>query len=176
FGPSKNRILKDDNGAKKGLCELAIEELFDLMKTDHDYITWSVEFEMDLAGSKKIDVPTKESTSINSGLHYLDLVIEALSKNQQHIHIPYNNHTLTRSLEASLEGKSKVVVLAPVSGPEKFLNKTMNMLRFANKTRKVQNGVIETLDKDLRTIQKGFSSICEVVAAFGPKAILQREM
>ncbi|GJY05097.1 kinesin-4-like isoform X1 [Tanacetum coccineum] len=205
FGPSKNRILKDDNGAKKGLCELAIEELFDLMKTDHDYITWSVEFEMvaifkdkkiglldtkdpsipvevksfsetlellekglrkrtwrgtklnsqreaaneepihgclrmvDLAGSKKLDVPIGESNSIRSGLLFFD--------------IKYN-HTLTTCLEVSLGGKSKVVVLAHVSGLEKFFSETMNTLRFANKTRKVQNGVIETLDKDLRTIQE----------------------
>ncbi|GKD14474.1 kinesin-like protein KIN-14C isoform X3 [Tanacetum coccineum] len=159
FGPSKNGILKDENGAGRGLCELAIEELFDLMKPDRDYITWSVEFEiveifkdkkiglldtkdpsipvevksfsetlellkgsgrglggeaangetihgclqmvdLDLAGSKKLDVPTGESNSIRSGLLFLDMVIEALSTNQHHI--PYNNHTLTRSLEASL--------------------------------------------------------------------------
>ncbi|GKD14473.1 chromosome-associated kinesin KIF4A isoform X1 [Tanacetum coccineum] len=139
-----------------------------------------------------LDVLTGESNSIRFGLIFLDMVIEALSTNQQHT--PYNNHTLTRSLKASLGkdtnevsnyyyylkaslgGKSKVVVLAHVSGLDKFFNETMNMLRFANKTRKVQNGVIKTLDKDLRTIQEGFSSICEVVAAFGPKAILQREM
>ncbi|GJV69146.1 kinesin KP1, partial [Tanacetum coccineum] len=154
--PIKNEILKDDNGAERGLCELAIEELFDLMKPDRDYITL-LDFKLkgeaangetihgclqmvDLAGSKKLDVPTGESNFIRSGLLFLDMVIEALSTNQQHI--PYNNHTLTRSLEASLEGKSKVVVLAHVSGLEKFFNETMNTLRFANV-------VIETLDKDL---------------------------
>ncbi|GKA61960.1 kinesin-like protein KIN-14L [Tanacetum coccineum] len=133
--PIKNGILKDDNGAERGLCELAIEELFDLMKPDRDYITWSVRVKklvclilrtppfplslldfklkgeavngetihgclqmVDLAGSKKLDVPTGESNFIRSGLLFLDMVIEALSTNQQHI--PYNNHTLTRSLEA----------------------------------------------------------------------------
>ncbi|GJR69202.1 kinesin-like protein KIN-14L [Tanacetum coccineum] len=216
FGQSKNGILKNENGAERGLCELAIKELFDLMKPDREILfrdirvaqgfrkrTWRgtklnsqssrshrlLDFklkgeaangetihgclqmvDLDLAGSKKLDVPTRESNSIRSGLLFLDMVIEALSTNQQHI--PYNSHTHTRSLEASLGkdtngfsnyyyyleaslgGKSKVVVLAHVSGPEKFFNKTMNTLRFANKTRKVQNGVIETLDKDLRTIQK----------------------
>lgn len=90
---------------------------------------------VDLSGSERFDSDAEktriaETVKINKSLSTLMHVIAQLALRKPHI--PYRDSTLTHLLQASLSGRSKVVLIATVSGSRKNKEETLSTLRFAN--------------------------------------------
>ena len=95
---------------------------------------------VDLAGSERIRKTNasgnrlKEAQSINSSLSSLGNVILGLSKGD---YITFRQSKLTRILQNSLKGDSKIVLLATIWPLEEDSNETLSTLQFANRWKQV---------------------------------------
>ena len=90
---------------------------------------------VDLSGSERFDSTAEcsritETVSINKSLSTLMHVVTQLALHKPHV--PYRDSTLTHLLQASLSGRSKVVLIATVSGAQKNKEETLSTLRFAD--------------------------------------------
>lgn len=96
---------------------------------------------VDLAGTERVrktkasGTRLKEAQSINSSLSALGNVILGLSKGD---YITFRQSKLTRILQNSLKGDSKIVLLATVGSREEDTNETLSTLQFANRWKQVQ--------------------------------------
>lgn len=97
---------------------------------------------VDLAGSERVSkcgspVPgLKETKAINASLHALAHVLTSLANKESHI--PYRNSKLTRLLQGSLGGASKVLMFANIASNPSCLLESLCTLRFADKVRKTR--------------------------------------
>ncbi|POM67981.1 Kinesin-like protein [Phytophthora palmivora] len=107
---------------------------------------------VDLAGSERVrrtnseGARFKEGVNINRGLLALGNVINALCERSQTnslaSHIPYRDSKLTRLLQDSLGGNSKTLMIACISPADINYEETANTLRYATRTRNVENQAI----------------------------------
>ena len=99
---------------------------------------------IDLAGSERLAVSgatgdrLKEAQNINKSLSTLGDVIVSLANKDKHV--PYRNSKLTRLLQDSLAGHSKVLMLACVAPGEVHRSETLCSLRFAAKVNACEIG------------------------------------
>lgn len=90
---------------------------------------------IDLAGSERLKQSgatgdrKKETEAINSSLSYLKDVMLAIKNKQSHV--PFRNSILTRLLEQSMKGDSKVLMFCNVSPAVESASETLSSLRFA---------------------------------------------
>lgn len=92
-----------------------------------------------MAGSEKFSnnlERRKEGSFINKSLLTLGNVISKLTENQGN-HIPYRESKLTRILQNSLSGNSKIAVICTITPNQKSLDESINTLKFACKLKKV---------------------------------------
>jgi hypothetical protein len=112
---------------------------------------------VDLAGSERLKKTgaegqqRKEGIQINQGLLALGNVINALGsedamKRKDKIHVGYRESKLTRLLQDALGGNSRTLFLACVSPAEVNLNETLSTLRYAYRTRNIQNKPVKNGD------------------------------
>jgi kinesin family protein C1 len=107
---------------------------------------------VDLAGSERLKSSEaagerlKETQSINSSLAALGNVIQAISKNQQHV--PFRDSKLTQLLQSSLGGKAKTLMFVNISPNQTDLPESLNSLRFATT---VNNCTIGAARKNAKT-------------------------
>ena len=102
---------------------------------------------VDLAGSERqrksgaVGDTLKEAAKINLSLSALGNVISMLSTTTQkaNSHIPYRDSKLTRLLSDSLGGNTKTVLVATISPDLCNSDETLSTLRFANRTKHIQN-------------------------------------
>uniref|UniRef100_A0A1J3HRT6 Chromosome-associated kinesin KIF4 n=1 Tax=Noccaea caerulescens TaxID=107243 RepID=A0A1J3HRT6_NOCCA len=115
---------------------------------------------VDLAGSERAKrtgadgMRLKEGIHINKGLLALGNVISALGderKRKEGGHVPYRDSKLTRLLQDSLGGNSKTVMIACVSPADTNAEETLNTLKYANRTRNIQNKAV--INRDPATAQ-----------------------
>ena len=117
-----------------------------------DEITQSKINLVDLAGSEKCHVSgalhvtdsLKEANYINKSLSALSSVMNALSKNKknkQNRHIPFRHALLTKLLQDSMHGHSKVLMIATVAPNKENLNQTWTTMQFARTVRNVEMNV-----------------------------------
>ncbi|RHY65761.1 hypothetical protein DYB34_007173 [Aphanomyces astaci] len=105
---------------------------------------------VDLAGSEraKRTLATgdrfKEGVHINQALLTLGKVITALSDKKAFV--PYRESKLTRLLQDSLGGNSKTIMIACVSPADSNYDETTSTLRYAERTRCIQNKAV--INKD----------------------------
>lgn len=90
---------------------------------------------VDLSGSERFDSEAErariaETVKINKSLSTLMHVVGQLALRKPHV--PYRDSTLTHLLQASLSGRSKVVLIATVSGAKRNKEETLSTLRFAD--------------------------------------------
>ena len=118
---------------------------------------------VDLAGSELVGKSylvgkqLEEAKMINKSLSALGLVIAALtSRSASSVHIPYRNSKLTRILQDSLGGTSKLSLIMTVSPSLKNANETLSTLRFGLRARVVQNKVV----KNVHRVSSGGGNIC----------------
>ncbi|KAF6259051.1 P-loop containing nucleoside triphosphate hydrolase protein [Scenedesmus sp. NREL 46B-D3] len=108
---------------------------------------------VDLAGSERLryglggmapgeggDRQLKGTTSINTSLSVLGLVILRLTEHQPHI--PYRNSKLTFLLQDSIGGNAKTIIVANVSSCEACLQETLSTLKFATRARNLVNKAV----------------------------------
>ena len=89
----------------------------------------------------------KEGININKGLFVLGKVVSALSElgqmqgcgKKSNAHIPYRDSKLTRLLQQSLGGNSRMVMIACISPAEPNAEESINTLRYAERTRNISN-------------------------------------
>ena len=114
---------------------------------------------MDLTGSEGQKVAgkgkgrLKEASSINSSLLSLANVFSALAGQERHI--PYRDSKLTFLLRDSLEGKSKVCLLATISPNSIFVSETISTLKFAQRAKIVKNNAQKMVPKCEQPNNKG---------------------
>ncbi|KAL3830389.1 hypothetical protein ACJIZ3_019191 [Penstemon smallii] len=110
---------------------------------------------VDLAGSERAKrtgadgIRLREGIHINKGLLALGNVISALGddkKRKEGGHVPYRDSKLTRILQDSLGGNCKTVMIACVSPADTNAEETLNTLKYANRTRNIQNKAIINRD------------------------------
>ena len=118
---------------------------------------------VDLAGSELVGKSylvgkqLEEAKMINKSLSALGLVIAALtSRSASSVHIPYRNSKLTRILQDSLGGTSKLSLIMTVSPSLKNANETLSTLRFGLRAKVVQNKVV----KNVHRVSSGANNIC----------------
>lgn len=106
-----------------------------------------------MTGVKKTGIDGKlfeEAKSINSSLHYLELVIINLNKraNGENLHIPYRNSLMTVVLRDSLGGNCKTKMIATISGEEADIDESVSTCNFAARVALIKNAVSrnETVD------------------------------
>ncbi|KAF0715388.1 Aste57867_3391 [Aphanomyces stellatus] len=105
---------------------------------------------VDLAGSEraKRTLATgdrfKEGVHINQALLTLGKVITSLSEKKGFV--PYRESKLTRLLQDSLGGNSKTVMVACVSPADSSYEETTSTLRYAERTRSIQNKAVVNKD------------------------------
>ncbi|KAJ0238138.1 Kinesin-like protein KIN-4C [Hirschfeldia incana] len=123
---------------------------------------------VDLAGSERAKrtgadgMRLKEGIHINKGLLALGNVISALGderKRKEGGHVPYRDSKLTRLLQDSLGGNSKTVMIACVSPADTNAEETLNTLKYANRTRNIQNKAVINRDPGAAQMQKMRSQI-----------------
>ncbi|RQM29578.1 hypothetical protein B5M09_005770 [Aphanomyces astaci] len=101
---------------------------------------------VDLAGSEraKRTLATGDRVHINQALLTLGKVITALSDKKAFV--PYRESKLTRLLQDSLGGNSKTIMIACVSPADSNYDETTSTLRYAERTRCIQNKAV--INKD----------------------------
>lgn len=112
-------------------------------------------FLVDLAGSEitgsKLDLPSHylvEAKIINKSLSALGLVIAALTTRvTSTVHIPFRNSKLTRILEESLGGTSKLSLIITVSPAISDSMETLSSLRFGLRAKIMKNKVLNNIHR-----------------------------
>ena len=136
---------------------------------------------LDLAGCEKTsfnnNIKNKELGSINKSLLALNKCINLLvSKNRGFI--PWRDSNLTRLLQESLCGNSKLVIIATVSMALDAFDETMFTLNFANKAKnlklKLKKNIIQTKETGINKYDKFISNIKEEIVGI-KKDILKQE-
>jgi hypothetical protein len=119
---------------------------------------------VDLAGSELvgksflIGKQLEEAKMINKSLSTLGLVISTLTnKNANPVHVPYRNSKLTRILQDSLGGTSRMALIMTVSPSAANANETLSTLRFGLRAKSLQNKVTKNEHK-ISTRQNSFFS------------------
>lgn len=109
---------------------------------------------VDLAGSELVGKSylagkqLDEAKMINKSLSSLGLVIAALTTRvTSAVHIPYRNSKLTRILEESLGGTSRLSLIMTVSPAMANANETLSTLRFGLRAKVMQNKVIKHIHR-----------------------------
>eukprot|EP00842_Homolaphlyctis_polyrhiza_P000759 jgi/Hompol1/1684/HPOL_001416-RA len=94
---------------------------------------------IDLAGSEKATEDLerrKEGAFINKSLLTLGNVISKITEDASG-HIPYRDSKLTRILQSSLSGQSRIAVIATLSPTSKNLEESLNTLKFAARVKRI---------------------------------------
>ncbi|XP_041063490.1 kinesin-like protein KIF28P [Carcharodon carcharias] len=106
---------------------------------------------VDLAGSERQKTSgsegdrLREGTAINLSLTTLGNVISALAEiamGKKVLHVPYRNSTLTKLLQSALGGNSKTMMIATVSPADSCYEETLSTLRYAERTKNIQNKAV----------------------------------
>ncbi|ETI34106.1 hypothetical protein F443_19314 [Phytophthora nicotianae P1569] len=115
---------------------------------------------VDLAGSERVrrtntqGARFKEGVSINRGLLALGNVINALSERNRTAHVPYRDSKLTRLLQDSLGGNGKTLMIACISPADVNQEETTNSLRYAARSRKIENQAVINTDRNEVELQR----------------------
>lgn len=110
---------------------------------------------VDLAGSESVKKTNaqglllQEACNINLSLHYLEQVIIALQKHQEHI--PYRNSIMTSILRDSLGGNCDTSMIATINPTPVNLTESVSTCRFAQRVAMITNcaRVNECTDPDV---------------------------
>nr|KAJ3419884.1 hypothetical protein HK105_006384 [Polyrhizophydium stewartii] len=108
-------------------------------KKDDKGVTVSQLNLIDLAGSEKATEDAerrKEGAFINKSLLTLGNVISKITE-ETNTHIPYRDSKLTRILQSSLSGQSRIAVIATLSPTAKNLEESLNTLKFASRVKRI---------------------------------------
>ncbi|ETW00117.1 hypothetical protein, variant 1 [Aphanomyces invadans] len=137
--------MNDTSSRSHAICTLSMHQ-----QPAEDSAKFSKFHLVDLAGSEraKRTLATgdrfKEGVHINQALLTLGKVITALSDKKAFV--PYRESKLTRLLQDSLGGNSKTVMIACVSPADSNYEETTSTLRYAERTRCIQNKAV--INKD----------------------------
>ena len=102
---------------------------------------------VDLAGSEAVGrnklsgTRASEGRFINKSLLSLQRIITMLSGNKEMNHIPYRDSKLTRILENSLGGNSKVSMICTIAPELSNVEESFSTLRFATNAKKIRSEV-----------------------------------
>uniref|UniRef100_UPI00398ED23E kinesin-like protein KIF28 n=1 Tax=Pristiophorus japonicus TaxID=55135 RepID=UPI00398ED23E len=117
---------------------------------------------VDLAGSERQKSSgseadhLREGTAINLSLTTLGNVISALAEiamGRKVLHVPYRNSTLTKLLQSALGGNSKTMMIATVSPADICYEETLATLRYAERTKNIQNKAVINENPTERLLQ-----------------------
>ncbi|XP_067901805.1 kinesin-like protein KIF28 [Heterodontus francisci] len=118
---------------------------------------------VDLAGSERQKASgsegdrLREGTAINLSLTTLGNVISALAEiamGKKVLHVPYRNSTLTKLLQSTLGGNSKTMMIATVSPADICYEETLSTLRYAERTKNIQNKAVINENPTERLVQE----------------------
>ena len=132
---------------------------------------------VDLAGSEKTPIFGKKNTesgSINKSLLALGKCITALTS-QNKGYIPWRDSKLTRLLQESLSGNSRIVMIATVSPAINAFDETMFTLQSANKAKGVKvvlkKNVVETEASGINKYDEYIQNLQEEIHEINEKIV-----
>ena len=105
----------------------------------------------------------KESVRINQGLLALGNVISALGDEKKRVrverrggkvHVPYRESKLTRLLQDSLGGNAHTLMIACVSPADNSFEETLNVLRYANRAKNIQNRPLVNVEEEAQKVRE----------------------
>jgi len=117
---------------------------------------------IDLAGSEKVVSTSlmrrREGAYINKSLLTLGTIVSKLSerkKGEKIGYLPYRDSKLTRVLESSLSGNSRIAIIATINPAWLNFEESNNTLKFATRAKKVTNKATQsTIENDKVLITK----------------------
>ncbi|CAG9331943.1 unnamed protein product [Blepharisma stoltei] len=115
---------------------------------------------IDLAGSEGANVHgptasahrTREMSFINKSLLTLSTVIMRLSDRTSNTPIPYRDSKLTRLLQPSLQGESKVVIICNISPSLDSYEESLSTLKFAQRAKKIKQIIVKNEIHDSKAL------------------------
>ena len=113
---------------------------------------------VDLAGSEKANntkssgLKILEGGKINQSLLALGNCINALVDKKGHI--PWRNSKLTRILQDSIGGNSRLVLIANISPSVLSYQETLNTLTYANRAKNIKKEVTQNVVQDAKVLEK----------------------
>lgn len=113
---------------------------------------------VDLAGSEKASysknsgIRIREGANINKSLLALSNCINSMVTKKGHI--PWRDSKLTRILQDSLGGNSKLVLIFNISPSILTLDETLYTLKYANRAKNIKKQVTQNFIPDLKGIPK----------------------
>jgi len=122
---------------------------------------------IDLAGSEKASdglnaIRNKEGAYINKSLLTLGTVISKLSE-KANGHVPFRDSKLTRILQNSLSGNSRVAIICTITLASNNFEETHNTLKFASRAKQITNNAqINTIMDDKALIKQYRHEIAEL--------------
>jgi len=121
---------------------------------------------IDMAGNEKVAEikPNTDNFYINKSLFTLTNCINGLINNKNSNYIPWRDSKLTRLLKDSLNGNSKVVMIANISPSLLVIDDTYNTLNFAKKIKQLKINVQKNIGNKVIHIDK-FDSVIESLKA-----------
>merc|ERR1719203_787489 len=84
---------------------------------------------------------------INKSLSALGDVIQALTQDGDHQHVPYRNHKLTTILQDAIGGNAKTLMFVNCSPASSCIDETLMSLQWATRVNKISNQRISELSK-----------------------------
>eukprot|EP01133_Synstelium_polycarpum_P012005 gene12005-14032_t len=166
----KTYTMKGTGKKNPGIIPLAIQDVFTYIQQtpDREFLLRFMNIQTLVVESKEAGVesggstPVREGAFINKSLLTLGSVISKLSEKQTG-HINYRDSKLTRILQNSLSGNSRIAIICTVTLASNNMEETHSTLKFASRAKKITNNakINEILD-DKTLIKQYRSEIAEL--------------
>lgn len=180
----KNRVVAKTTLNKRSsrshiIFSIAVESV---PKNKRERVQYSNLNLIDLAGSESVrhrsnhsnEMRRKEGGSINKSLLTLSLVIQALGAPSRNAHVSYRDSKLTRFLQPSLSGNSRLAFICCATKSGLYVEETKSTFQFASRIKHVKTkttiNVVEEDDTELLKRVKGeLNEVKEMVNAMTQK-------
>ncbi len=155
IGDTNRMICETPNNDSSSRSHCIFTIFIESSKIGSDKIRRSKLNLVDLAGSERVYKSglhgniLNESKYINLSLHFLEQVIIALHKNQNHI--PYRNSMITTILKDSLGGNCKTIMISTLSMDNKCIYESLSTAKFSQRVALIKNitSINENIDPNL---------------------------
>jgi len=141
---SNNRVVAEtacNMESSRSHCILTV--LLEARHPDGETVSHSKLHLVDLAGSERVakthaeGLLLKEACDINLSLHFLEQVISALHRGDEHV--PYRNSVMTSILRDSLGGNCCTAMVATLTPEPSHLHEALQTCRFAQRVAAIKN-------------------------------------
>lgn len=159
-GETHRHVGKTNANENSSRSHTIFRLIIECRETQSDKVRISTLQIVDLAGSESMKMAQtsgnrkNEGAFINKSLLTFGTVIRKLSEQSSdpNMHIPYRNSKLTRVLQPSLEGNSRIALICTITPELADVSESMNTLQFATRAKLVQTSARVNEEDDTGTL------------------------